>query len=159
MPLYKEMEEPSVLARCKNGIKAGQSLVEVALGLPILLLILFGAIDLGRLYFSYVTITNASREGARYGMTNSADSSFVSDVQNAAANENGGVVSASNVDVKCAALGSDPTNSSSYGSCSSPQVGGSVQVTVTYNFEFATLYIFGVSHITLSNLTRMPILN
>lgn len=34
--------------------------------LPLLILILFGAIDLGRVFHAAITITNAAREGARY---------------------------------------------------------------------------------------------
>ena len=45
----------------------GQSMVELAILLPILLIILLGIIDFGRVFFAYVTITNAAREGARYG--------------------------------------------------------------------------------------------
>jgi len=45
----------------------GQSLAELALTLPILLIILLGVVDFGRVFYDYVTITNASREGARYG--------------------------------------------------------------------------------------------
>jgi len=45
----------------------GQSLVELAIILPFLLMILLGIIDFGRVFYAYVTITNASREGARYG--------------------------------------------------------------------------------------------
>ncbi len=44
----------------------GQELVEFALVLPLLILILFGAIDLGRVFHAAITITNAAREGARY---------------------------------------------------------------------------------------------
>jgi Flp pilus assembly protein TadG len=40
--------------------------VEFALVLPLLILILFGAIDLGRVFHAAITITNAAREGARY---------------------------------------------------------------------------------------------
>jgi len=46
----------------------GQSVVEFALILPVLLLILLGTIDFGRLYYSYVTVANAARVGAEYGM-------------------------------------------------------------------------------------------
>jgi Flp pilus assembly protein TadG len=42
----------------------GQSLVELALALPILLMITMGVLDLGRAYFAYTTIANAAREGA-----------------------------------------------------------------------------------------------
>lgn len=45
----------------------GQALVELAMLLPILLIILLGIIDFGRVFYAYVTITNAAREGARYG--------------------------------------------------------------------------------------------
>lgn len=46
----------------------GQALVEYALVLPLLLLLVFGIIDLGIAVFSYDTIANAAREGARYGI-------------------------------------------------------------------------------------------
>ena len=42
----------------------GQSLIEFALLLPVLLLLVAGAIDLGRAFYSQITITNAAREGA-----------------------------------------------------------------------------------------------
>ncbi len=45
----------------------GQSLVELAITLPVLLLLLFGTIDLGRAFFDYVQMRNGAFEGARYG--------------------------------------------------------------------------------------------
>lgn len=44
----------------------GQSLVELALVLPVLLLIVMFALDFGRAFYSWVTITNATRVGANY---------------------------------------------------------------------------------------------
>lgn len=49
------------------GRSRGQSLVELALILPIFLLLIAGAVDLGRLFYAYVAITNASKEGALFG--------------------------------------------------------------------------------------------
>jgi Flp pilus assembly protein TadG len=46
----------------------GQSLVEMAILTPVILLILLGAIDFGRVFYSYITITNAARVGAQFGM-------------------------------------------------------------------------------------------
>jgi Flp pilus assembly protein TadG len=43
---------------------AGQSLVEFALILPVLMVLCLGALDLGRLYYARITTTNAAREGA-----------------------------------------------------------------------------------------------
>lgn len=44
----------------------GQSMLEFALVLPVLLVVLAGVLDLGRLYFAYVAVTDAAGEGASY---------------------------------------------------------------------------------------------
>ncbi|MFC2029559.1 TadE/TadG family type IV pilus assembly protein [Chloroflexota bacterium] len=44
----------------------GVNLVEMAVVLTLLLLLLAGAADIGRAFHSYIIITNASREGARF---------------------------------------------------------------------------------------------
>lgn len=46
----------------------GQSLVEFALILPVFLILLFGVVEFGLLLYNQHVITNASREGARYGI-------------------------------------------------------------------------------------------
>src|SRR3954451_12155333 len=50
--------------------RRGQALVEFALVLPVLLLILFGIIDAGRLIFTYNTISSAARNAARVAIVN-----------------------------------------------------------------------------------------
>jgi len=45
----------------------GQSLVELALILPVFILVLVGILDFGRAFYAYNAISNAAREGARYG--------------------------------------------------------------------------------------------
>jgi Flp pilus assembly protein TadG len=47
-----------------------QALMEGALILPILLILILGAMDFGRLYYTKIVITNAAREGASYYATN-----------------------------------------------------------------------------------------
>lgn len=51
----------------------GQSLAELALVLPVILLIVMLALDFGRAFFSWVTITNASRAAANYVAINPND--------------------------------------------------------------------------------------
>src|SRR5688572_16139706 len=46
----------------------GHGAVEFALLLPLLLLIAFGVLDLGRILHASITITNAAREGVRHAM-------------------------------------------------------------------------------------------
>jgi len=48
----------------------GQSLVELALVLPVILLVLLFAIDFGRGFYSWVILQNASRIGANYAALN-----------------------------------------------------------------------------------------
>ncbi|HOC21491.1 MAG TPA: TadE/TadG family type IV pilus assembly protein [Anaerolineae bacterium] len=55
--------------RIKKREKSGQGLVEFALILPLLLLILLGIFEFGRVLFIYSNLFNAAREGARYGVT------------------------------------------------------------------------------------------
>lgn len=58
--------KPRLRFRRRNR-KNGQSLVEFALVLPLLLVMVAGAVDLGRMFYSYVTIESAAREAAFYG--------------------------------------------------------------------------------------------
>jgi hypothetical protein len=49
--------------------RSGQTLVEFALTLPILLVLLFGIIEFGRIFQAWVTLQNAARAAARYATT------------------------------------------------------------------------------------------
>src|SRR5512139_1149020 len=51
----------------KSAHPRGQAMVEFALALPLLLLLIFGILELGRLVFTYSSVVNASREAVRYG--------------------------------------------------------------------------------------------
>jgi PKD repeat protein len=53
--------------RGRKSRSKGQALVEFALVVPVMLLLLVIAIDFGRMFFSYIEITNAAREGAAVG--------------------------------------------------------------------------------------------
>lgn len=48
----------------------GQSLAEFALVLPVLALLIFGLLDLGRAVYMYNTLANAARTGARVASVN-----------------------------------------------------------------------------------------
>jgi Flp pilus assembly protein TadG len=50
--------------------RMGQSLVEMAMVLPVLAFLTFGLVDFGRAYYFQVSITNAAREGARVAILN-----------------------------------------------------------------------------------------
>jgi len=56
--------------RTRGRGELAQSLVELAMVAPVLLIIVLGVIDYGRVYFSYVSVTNAARNGVDYAALN-----------------------------------------------------------------------------------------
>lgn len=64
-------------ARRGHSRSRAQSLTELALALPVLLLLMLGTIDLGRAYFDYIQMRNGAFEGARYGSINPTDTSGI----------------------------------------------------------------------------------
>jgi hypothetical protein len=59
----------------------GQALLEFALVLPILLLLVFGIIEFGLIFFDNLVITQAAREGARVGVVGGSDAEIMETVE------------------------------------------------------------------------------
>ena len=55
----------------------GQSMVELAISFIILMLLLAGVVDLGRAFFTYMTMRDAAQEGAAYGSLYPLDSTGI----------------------------------------------------------------------------------
>jgi Flp pilus assembly protein TadG len=62
----------------------GQAFVELALVLPIFVLLLVGAAEIGRIAFATIEVSNAARAGVSYGAQNHATASDSSGIQTAA---------------------------------------------------------------------------
>jgi len=71
---------------CFNKLRSerGQALVEMALVLPVLVLLIFGIIEFGRVFNAYLIITNAAREGARAGIVGATDLKILQTVEGSA---------------------------------------------------------------------------
>jgi len=54
--------------------QSGSAAVELALVLPILLLLIIGVVDYGRAFYTSITVANAARAGAEYGAQGPATS-------------------------------------------------------------------------------------
>ena len=97
----KPLDRSSLLNHSHS--QRGQSLVEFALVLTLLLVLAAGAVDLGRVFHSTIIITNASREGARYLTRNPNDAASTprfSGTKNAAIQEaNGPLITITQADV------------------------------------------------------------
>jgi len=80
----KRLGEAGVIL-CRGTRARGQALVEAALVMPILIMLLIGALDIGRLYYDDIIVGNAVREGVRRAIDTTYTDSMVSTVvQNAA---------------------------------------------------------------------------
>jgi hypothetical protein len=55
-----------ILTRERRTAERGANLVELALILPLLLLLVVGIVDIGHAFYAYISLTNAAREGARF---------------------------------------------------------------------------------------------
>ncbi len=59
--------------------RRGQTLVEFALTLPILLMLMFGVIEFARIFQAWITLQNAARAAARYAVTGQWDENILAE--------------------------------------------------------------------------------
>jgi Flp pilus assembly protein TadG len=125
----------------------GQALVETALVTVLLLLLLLGVADFGRSLQSYIVITNAAREGARYAANypHYADG-IISTVQSYASENGIALADGTNITI-------DPDPRSG----GSAEPGSSITVFVEYPFDTIMGSMIGISTITLRTATEMRV--
>lgn len=135
--------------RCRQAEKGparrGQSLVELALAMPVILLIMLGTIDLGRMYASYIDLKGAVREGTGYGQLHPTDTAGIR-----TRTLNAGVPAGTTVTASCT------------GDCTTVGGSGKIVVTATATFSPMILSFFsalGLSSITLRAEARMRVLS
>ena len=67
-----------------HSCERGNSIVELALVLPVLIGLLLGALDFGRVFYSAMAVTHAVTVGAQYGAQSDANSQDSTAIVNAA---------------------------------------------------------------------------
>ena len=122
----------------------GQGLVEFALISPIFLLFLLIAVDFGRMFFSYVEVSNAAREAAAYAASNPTDlAGIITHAEQETSSQAQGGEHTLVVSASCA----DPSGVPLVGGCATAPggsgIGNSVTVGVTEPFSFLTPFING----------------
>lgn len=79
--------------------ESGQSLVELALTIPLLLLLLIGVVDVGRIIFTYIALGDAAQEGAIYSAHEATSTSAI--INRVRSSSNHAEVTGSSVSVVC----------------------------------------------------------
>ena len=117
--------------------------MELAILFPVLMLIAFGVLDLGRLFHASITIANAAREGARFGTFNPSNVVGIRAATQAEAQNSGIDLSGSTIIATC------PD-----GACGS---GLPVRVTIQYPFQLVMGFIFPNPNLTLGGAAEMVV--
>jgi hypothetical protein len=119
----------------QTGSEDGQALLEFAFVAVFLLLVIFGVIDFARLFFAYATMSNAAREGARFGITHS-DPKYDTDIEDRARGML--VVIGADADVEIKRPGGDDPEDPDYPEgCTTPHI-CRIQIIVTSQFDMWT---------------------
>jgi Flp pilus assembly protein TadG len=129
--------------------RRGQSVVEMAIIVPLLFVLFLGILDFARVFYNAMTITHAAREGAQYGAQNDITSKDFDGMKQAAlatANDipGSGITADAQQFCKCS---SGDTVDCITGVC--PEGVPQVFVQVTVEKVFTTLFPYpGVPHTT-----------
>lgn len=102
----------------------GQSMVEFALILPVLLLIVIGIIEFGFMFSDYLSLTNASRETVRFVSLGGSNTQAIERAKEVAVN----------LDPLKMNISFDPVSEAR-------ERGDTVKVKITYEYEFITPFI------------------
>ena len=128
-----------ILSRFKRTkVKAGQSMVKFAMVVPLFFLLIFGIIDIGRVFYVEMTLQNAVRQAGRYAVTgqntvNGVQTNRVTAIEEIAQQQAEGLV-ANLQNIEVYTINGDGTTNMNNG-------GGPtavVHVAITYNMQIIT---------------------
>ena len=156
------------LAHCGRR-QSGQSLLEVALMLPFLLLLLLGVIEVGRYAYIGILVGNAARAGAAYGAQSNPQAVDTTGITNASLNDFQSNGQGSNLTVTSAVTcgcdsggvlttaGCTPASNANAGKCAAGH--WVVMVTVTASGTYSSLFNYpGIpSSISISRSAAMRV--
>ena len=121
----------------------GQSMIEFALILPLMVLVIAGIFDLGRAFFAYVAISNAAREGARLD-TFWPDTTTIAEINTTVTTEIGSATTVdptkiASINIACGNAYTPVATDAALKACPHEQP---IRVTVTYTHEFILRLFF-----------------
>ena len=149
-PRHPLGRESAILGQARRRARSrGQALVEFALIVPAFTLIAFGIFDFGLAFDSSMTISNAAREGARYGATYPDTTAITNRVKTVAGRLNDSHLT---VTVSC----KTSTGAACPGGMAGATSGTTVVVSVSYSYSMLTPIVFGTT-IPLNSTAQMRV--
>ena len=140
------------------GNEKGTTAVETAIIIMLLLTFIFGIIEFGLLLFDKQILTNASREGARAGIVvglgrSGGDTAEYITISKEKASDfcTDHLVTFGSGDLNISAFCSDADG------YSCPSRGASLNVSLTYNYDFLLLSAFGIGPVPLKAVSIMKL--
>lgn len=112
--------------------RKGQATVEMAVVLPILLMLLLGLVDVARMANAYLTVQHAAREAVRVGTTGASDSEVTQRARDSTVG-----LEADRVTISVSPSGSRTS-------------GGDITVTITYRYRFLVALGYAGAEATLA---------
>lgn len=155
-------------ARVGRGRAGGQSIVEFALVIPIIILLVVGFFEIGRAVFAYNTIANAARQAVRVAAVNQIAS--VTDCDESRPIEDPyephwsyrgcAIAAASTLGITTAnvSISYSPPPSTTVTCSPTLHVGCIASVTVTYAYTISTPFVSRlIGSISMSQTSQMPV--
>jgi Flp pilus assembly protein TadG len=135
--------------------RRGAYLVELAFVVMFLVIIIFGIYEYSRLIFVQQMVYNAAREGARFAVVNTTDTTVIADTQAYVKIKMCGLDTMANCNYKCQVYQADD-NGNNLGDPASALFGQYVAVQIDYDFQpvFPAL-LFWNNSIHVSSKTMM----
>jgi Flp pilus assembly protein TadG len=114
----------------------GQSLTEFAISLIILLILVSGVVDLGRAFFTVITLNDAVKEGTSYASICPADTSGIQSrlMESASDPVDLAFLDTGDIEVCVSTPGSDTCGAAI-------QIGNEISVSVSYDHEISTPFL------------------
>jgi Flp pilus assembly protein TadG len=147
-----ERPDCSTADRGRRGRRRGQSLVELTLTMPLMLLLMLGTIDMGRMFFDYIQLRNAVREGAGYGTRFPTETANISERVRDHVQQDNAQLSPADITVQV----------SCSGACTTLGGNGVIMVSASHTFSPVTTAFlqsyFGVAPFTMTATASMKVM-
>ncbi len=143
--MKKRAFRPSTRSKALMSGEEGSALVELALSVPLLLLMLLGAAEFARVAYAAIEVANAAHSAVMYAASRASASSDATGIGNAAAADSPNLVGANAVSVTAVSTactcsdGSSPTSCSDNSTCQSAGAGIITTVTVQTQATYSPL--------------------